>query len=44
MNTFLENLNVAKVIRACGDLVAKLDAHPRGARFFVIVLVILCVA
>ncbi|MBY7655920.1 hypothetical protein [Burkholderia pseudomallei] len=41
---FLENLDVAKVIRACGDFVVKLDAYPRGACFFVVVLVILCVS
>jgi hypothetical protein len=41
---FLENLDVAKVIRACGDFVVKLDKHPRGACIFVVVLAILCVA
>ena len=41
---FLENLDVAKVIRACGDFVVKLDEHPLGACIFVVVLLILCVA
>lgn len=42
---FLENnLDLVKVIHACGDFVVKLDAHPRGARIFVVVLVILCTA
>jgi hypothetical protein len=44
MTKFLENLDLAKVIRACGDFVVKLDMHPRGACLFLLVLLIVCVA
>lgn len=32
------------IIRACGDFVALLDEHPRGACIFLAVLLIVCIA